>query len=134
MRVDMPRWLISVAAALSIAACTSAQDNSHSTDFVTVNESDWYGEHYTAYPFTVPGEIVCITHPEYGPSVYFHPVEFTDESYIGTPLNKAAAKSLKQADMTPNVPYSIKQSADLSEAREAGLKVCDEMYEDVDNS
>lgn len=36
--------------------------------------------------------------------------------------------------MTPNVPYRIKKGADLSEAREAGLKVCDEMYEDVDNS
>ena len=134
MRIDMSRWLISLAAALSIAACTSAQESNHGTDFVAVNESDWYGEHYMAYPFTVSGEIVCITHPEYGPSVYFHPVEFTDESYIGTPLNKAAAKSLKQADMTPNVPYSIKQGADLSEAREAGLKVCDEMYADVDNS
>lgn len=124
MRIDMSRWLISLAAALSIAACTSAQESNHSTDFVAVNESDWYGEHYTAYPFTVSGEIVCITHPEYGPSVYFHPVEFTDESYIGTPLNKAAAKSLKQASMTPNVPYSIKKGADLSEAREIGLQLC----------
>ncbi|WP_218690567.1 hypothetical protein [Psychrobacter sp. BF1] len=130
----MSRWLISLAAALSIAACTSAQDNSHSTDFVTVNESDWYGEHYTAYPFTVSGEIVCIIHPEYGPSVYFYPVEFTDESYIGTPLNKAAAKSLKQADMTPNVLYSIKQGADLSEAREVGLKVCDGFQDKIENS
>ncbi|WP_041757614.1 hypothetical protein [Psychrobacter arcticus] len=131
MRINISRWLISLAAALSIAACTPVQDNNHSIDFVIVNESDWYGEHYTAYPFTVSGEIVCITHPEYGPSVYFHPVEFTDESYIGTPLNKAAAKSLKQASMTPNVPYSIKKGAVLSEAREIGLKVCDEMYGEV---
>ena len=120
----MLRWLISVAAALSIAACTSAQDNSHSTDFVTVNESDWYGEHYTAYPFTVPGEIVCITNPEYGPSVYFHPIGFTDESYIGTPLNKAAAESLKRDGMMPNVPYRVKTRVDLSKAIEVGLKLC----------
>lgn len=120
----MLRWLISVAAALSIAACTSAQDNSHSTDFVTVNESDWYGEHYTAYPFTVPGEIVCITHPEYGPSIYFHPIGFTDESYIGTPLNKAADESLKRDGMMPNVPYRVKTRVDLSKAIEVGLKLC----------
>lgn len=124
MRIDMSRWLISVAAALSIAACTSAQDNSHSTDFVTVNESDWYGEHYTAYPFTVPGEIVCITHPEYGPSIYFHPIGFTDESYIGTPLNKAADESLKRDGMMPNVPYRVKTRVDLSKAIEVGLKLC----------
>lgn len=130
MRINMSRWII-ILAALSIAACTSAQDNIHSTDFVTVNESDWYGQHDTAYPFTVSGEVVCIVHPEYEPAVYFHPVEFTDDSYIGTPLNKAAAKSLKQADITPNVPYSIKKGADLSEAREIGLKVCDEYMEDT---
>lgn len=116
--------LILAAAILVLAACATPQDDSYGTDFVTVNESDWYGEHYTAYPFTVSGEIVCITHPEYEPSIYFHPIGFTDESYIGTPLNKAAAKFLKQASMTPNVPYSIKKGADLSEAREIGLKVC----------
>ena len=126
--------LILAAAILVLAACATPQDDSYGTDFVTVNESDWYGEHYTAYPFTVPGEIVCITHPEYGPSVYFHPFEFTDESYIGTPLNKAAAKSLKQADMTPNVPYRIKKGADLNEAREIGLEVCDEQQDLIDKS
>ena len=119
--------LILAAAILVLAACATPKNESYDTDFVTVNESDWYGEHYTAYPFTVPGEIVCITHPEYGPSVYFHPVEFTDESYIGTPLNKAAAKSLKQAGMMPNVPYRVKTRVDLSEAREVGLRVCGEI-------
>lgn len=123
MRINMLRWLTSLLA-LSIIGCTPLPDDNHGSDFVIVNESDWYGEHYTAYPFTVSGEIVCIIHPGYGPSVYFHPVEFTDESYIGTPLNKAAAKSLKQASMTSNVPYSIKKGADLGEAREIGLKVC----------
>ena len=58
--------------------------------------------------------------------MYFEPAGYIDESSIGTPLNKAAAESLKQAGLVPNVPYSIKKGADLSEAREVGLKACDE--------
>lgn len=54
------------------------------------------------------------------------PENLTDESYIGTPLNKAASDSLKQAGLEPNVPYSIKEGADLSEAIQIGLRVCDE--------
>lgn len=76
------------------------------------------------YPFTTDGEISCGIHPEFGPTVYFDPVGFTDESYIGTPLNKAAAEFLNQAGLTPNVPHSIKKGADLSEARALGLEVC----------
>lgn len=123
MRINLPKWLI-ILAALSIAACIPVQENNHSTDFVTVNESDWYGKYYTAYPFTVSGEISCVIYPEYGPAIYFHPLGFTDDSYVGTPLNKATAEAVKHGGMTPNVPYSIKKGADLSEAREVGLKVC----------
>lgn len=62
----------------------------------------------------------------------FEPVGFADESYIGTPLNKAAAETLKRDGMKPNVPYSIKKGADLSEAVEVGLKACrDEMHRDT---
>lgn len=113
---------------LLIAACTPVQDDSYGSGYVLVHEAFWGADHDTPYPFTVSGEIVCGVHPYYGPAIYFHPVEFTDESYIGTPLNEAAAKSLKQAGMTPNVPYSIKKGADLSDAIEIGLRVCDEMY------
>lgn len=123
MRIDLSRWLISITA-LSIAACTPIQDESHG--FIIVNEMFWGANHDTPYPFTVSGEITCGMHPEFGPAVYFEPVGFTDESFIGTPLNKAAAEVLKQASMTPNVPYSIKKDADLSEVRDVGLKVCDE--------
>ncbi|KAA0916003.1 hypothetical protein FQ084_04420 [Psychrobacter sp. ANT_WB68] len=127
----MPRWLISLAA-LSIAACAPVQEDNHSSDFVTVNESDWYGKYYTAYPFTVSGEISCVIHPEYGPAIYFYPIGFTDESYVGTPLNKAAAEAVKHGGMTPNVPYSVKKGADLSEAREVGLRVCDEQMDKIE--
>lgn len=86
----------------------------------------WGADHNMPYPFTVSGEIACVIHPEYGPSVYFHPIEFANESYIGTPINKAAAKSLKQAGITPNVPYKINKGDNLDDAIEVGLKMCDE--------
>ncbi len=89
-----------------------------------VSEFFWGADHDTPYPFTTNGEILCGIHPEFGAALYFEPVGFADESSVGTPLNKAAAESLKQAGMIPNVPYSIKKGADLDEAREMGLKVC----------
>ena len=58
---------------------------------------------------------------------------FTDEFYIGTPLDQAASNSLKHDNMTSNVPYSVKEAADLSEAIEAGLKVYDDYQELLDN-
>lgn len=130
MRINLPRWLISVTA-LSMTACTPAQDENTGSGFVTVNEVFWGTNHDTPYPFTTDGEISCGVHPEFGPAVYFEPIGSIGESSIGTPLNKAAAESLKQAGMTPNVPYSIKRGADLSKAREVGLRLCDEMYEKV---
>ncbi|WP_010200468.1 hypothetical protein [Psychrobacter sp. PAMC 21119] len=117
--------------ALSIAAYSSVHEESHGYGFVEVNEVFWGAYHNTPYPFTTNGEISCGIHPEFGPAVYFEPEGFVDESSIGTPLKKAAAESLKQADMTPNVPYSVKKGADLSEVREIRLKACSEMYEDI---
>lgn len=116
---------------LSIVACTPIQEESSGSGFIAVNEVFWGTDHDTPYPFTTDGEISCGIHPEYGPAVYFEPIGFNNESSIGTPLNKAAAESLKQAGMTPNVPYSIRKSADLREAREIGLEVCDEVYRKV---
>lgn len=111
--------------ALLIVACAPSQEKNHSSGFVAVNEVFWGANHDTPYPFTADGEISCGIHPKFGPAVYFEPIDFTDESSIGTPLNKAAAESLKQAGLTPNVPYSIKKGADLSKAREIGLIACD---------
>ena len=129
MRIDMPRWLISIAV-LSLAACTPSQDDSYASQFVSgyvsVHEMFWSADHDTPYPFTTSGEISCVYYPTFGTEVYFEPAGYIDESSIGTPLNKAAAESLKQAGMTPNVPYSIKKDADLSDAIEVGLKMCDE--------
>lgn len=125
MRINLSWWLIGLTA-LSIAACTSVVEENHGSGFVEVNEVFWGANHGTPYPFTTDGEISCGVHPEFGPAVYFEPVGFTDGSYIGTPLNEAAAEVLKQSGLTPNVPYSIKEGTDLSESREIGLRVCDE--------
>lgn len=125
MRINLPRWVISLTT-LSIISCTPAQEESHGSGFVAVNEVFWGANYNTPYPFTTDGEISCGVHPEFGPAVYFEPIGFIDESSIGTPLNKAAAESLKQARLTPNVPYSIKRNADLSKAKEVGLQMCNE--------
>ena len=127
MRINLPRWLIGIAV-LSLTACTSSQNDSYASQFVSgyvvVHEMFWSADHDTPYPFTTSGEISCVYYPEFGIEVYFEPAGYIDESSIGTPLNKAAAESLKKDGMTPNVPYSIKKGADLSEAIEAGLKAC----------
>jgi len=123
----MPRWLI-ILAGLSVAACTPVQDENYGSGYVVVHEAFWGAEHDTPYPFTTSGEITCSDHIELGRGVFFNPVGFTDESYVGTPLNKAAADIIKLSRITPNVPYSIKKGADLSEAVEVGLKACDEMH------
>jgi hypothetical protein len=116
-----------------VTACTPAQDDSHKFIFgyVAVNEMFWGVDHDTSYPFTTSGEISCVYYPEFGTEVYFEPVGYSEDSSIGTPLNKAAAKALERDDMTPSVPYSIKNGDNLSEAVQVGLKVCDEMLQYV---
>ncbi|WP_296206834.1 hypothetical protein [Psychrobacter sp. UBA3480] len=125
MRINMSRWLISIAV-LSLAACSPAQDDSHKfvSGDVAVHEIFWGADHNTPYPFTTSGEISCVYYPEFGTEVYFEPAGHSKDSSIGTPLNKAAAKSLEKDGLMPNVPYSIKKGADLSEAVEVGLKAC----------
>lgn len=122
---------------LLVSACKpilQEYDEYYGAGFITVNEVLWPFDHATPYPFTVPyGEISCGSHPEFGREVYFEPKGFTDESYIGTPLNKAASNSLKHDNITSNVPYSVKEAADLREAIEAGLRVCDEYQKMLDN-
>ena len=130
MRIYMSRWLISIIASL-LVACSPAQDDSYARQFVSgnvmVQEVFWATEHSMPYPFTTSGEISCVYYPDFGIEVYFEPAGYIDESSIGTPLNKSAAKSLKQQNLTPNVPYSIKEGADLSEAVQVGLNACDEI-------
>lgn len=120
---NLLKRLISTAL-FSITACTPVQDENHDAGFITVSDIFWAADHDKPYPFTTNGEISCGVHPEFGPAVYFEPAGFNDESSIGTPLNKAAAEILKQVGLIPNVPYSIKKGADLSEAIDVGLKVC----------
>lgn len=124
-------WLIS-AVVLFLAACTPSQDRSYASKFVSgntvVHEVFWGVDHKTPYPFTTSGEILCVYYPDFGIEVYFEPAGYSKDSSIGTPLNKAAAEALKRDGMKPNVPYSIKEGADLSEAVEVGLKVCGEMH------
>ena len=123
----MSRRLVSIAA-LSLAACTPAQDERDKfvSGDVAVHEVFWAVDHNTPYPFTTSGEISCVYYPEFGTEVYFEPAGYSKDSSIGTPLNKAAVESLKKDGMIPNVPYSIKKGADLSEAVEVGLKLCGE--------
>lgn len=132
MRNSLPRWLISIAF-LSLAACSPTQDVSHKfvSGYATVDELFWPADHDTPYPFTTSGEISCVYYPDFGIEVYFEPVGHIEDASIGTPLNKAAQMALKKAGMTPNVPYSIKKGADLSEAIQTGLQMCDEMYRKV---
>ena len=127
MRINLPRWLIG-AASVFIVACTPTQDESHKfvSGHTMVHEVFWGADHDTPYPFTTSGEISCVHYPDFGIEVYFEPAGYSKDSSIGTPLNKAAADALKRDGMEPNVPYSIKEGADLSEAIEVGLKVCDE--------
>ena len=76
----------------------------------------------TPYFFTVPeGDIGCASNPAFGREVYFHPKGYTDESYIGTPLNKAAVDGLKLSHLTPNVTYSVKEGVVLNETIQIGM-------------
>lgn len=120
----------------ALLSCTNAskEDDQYGAGYVEVSESSWALENDKPYPFTVEnGEIDCgQPHAGIGRQVFFLPEGSTDESYIGTPLNKAASDSLKQDGLKPNVPYSIKEGADLSEAIQIGLRVCDEQKERFD--
>lgn len=131
MRINLPWWLISAIVLFSVTACTPSQDRSYANKFVSgntvVHEVFWGIDHKTSYPFTTSGEILCVYYPDFGIEVYFEPAGYSKDSSIGTPLNKAAAKALKRDGMKPNVPYSIKKGADLSEAVEVGLKACSEV-------
>lgn len=129
--------LIVVLTLLLITACAPVEpkyDESYGAGYIGVNEALWPTEHAKPYPFTSAyGEISCGPHPAFGRQVYFAPKGFTDESYIGTPLNKSAVNALNQANMRSNVPYSVKEGADLSEAIEVGLRVCNEYQERLDS-
>ena len=132
----MSRWLMAVAS-VAFIGCSSGttQDDLYGSGFIEVNEQTWSENHKTPYPFTVlEGEITCGSHPVFGHEVYFEPKGYTDESYIGTPLNKSAVDALKQGNMSSNVPYSIKKGADLNEVVQVGLRVCDEQKDSLANS
>ena len=130
MRINMSRWLIAVASIVMIGCSSGNKDEMYGVGYIVVNEQTWSKNYTTPYPFTVPeGEIGCASNPAFGREVYFHPKGYTDESYIGTPLNKSAVDGLKLNRLMPNVPYNVKEGADLNEAVQIGLKVCDE-YED----
>ena len=135
MRINMSRWLIAVASIVIIGCSSSDKDEMYGVGYIVVNEQTWNENYTTPYPFTVPeGEIACASNPAFGREVYFHPKGYTDESYIGTPLNKSAIEGLKLNRLMPNVPYNVKEGADLNEAVQIGLKVCDEYEDRLTNS
>ena len=89
-----------------------------------MHEAFWPADHDTPCLFTTSGEISCVYYPIFGTEVYFEPASYSEDSSVGTPLNKAAAEALKRNSVEPNVPYSIKKGADLSDAIEVRLKEC----------
>ena len=130
MRINMSRWLIAVASIVIIGCSSDNKDEMYGSGYIVVSEQTWSKIYTTPYPFTVPeGEIGCASNPAFGREVYFHPNGYTDESYIGTPLNKAAVDGVKLDGLASNVPYSVKEGTDLNEAVQIGLKVC---YEQED--
>ena len=134
MRINMSRWLIAVASIVIIGCSSGNKDEMYGSGYIVVNEQTWSKNYTTPYPFTVAeGEIACASNPAFGREVYFHPNGYTDESYIGTPLNKAAVDGVKLGGMASNVPYSVKEGNDLSEAVQIGLKVCYEQKDELTN-
>lgn len=128
MQINNIKLLVSLTF-LALMGCTPSlqDDDLYGAGFIEVDQASWSKKYTNPYPFTVAsGEISCSSHPKFGREVYFEPKGFTDESYIGTPLNKAASNSLEQAKMISNVPYSIKEGADLSEIVQIGLRLCDD--------
>jgi hypothetical protein len=134
MRINMSRWLIAVASIVIIGCSSDNKDEMYGSGYIVVSEQTWNESYTTPYPFTVPeGEIGCASNPASGREVFFHPKGYTDESYVGTPLNKAAVDGLKLSRLTPNVPYSIKEGTDLNEAVQIGLTVCYEQENKLAN-
>ena len=130
----MSRWLIAVASIVIIGCSSGNKDEMYGVGYIVVNEQTWSKNYTTPYPFTVAeGEIACASNPAFGREVFFHPNGYTDESYIGTPLNKSAVDGLKLNRLTPNVPYNVKERADLNEAVRIGLNVCDEQEDRLAN-
>lgn len=134
MRINMSRWLIAVASIVIIGCSSDNKDEMYGSGYIVVSEQTWSEDYTTPYPFTVPeGEIGCASNPAFGREVYFNPKGYTDESYIGVPLNRAAVDGLKLSRLTPNVPHSVKEGADLREAVQIGLRVCDEQEDELAN-
>ena len=135
MRINMSRWLVAIASMVIIGCSSDNKDEMYGSGYIVVSEQTWSKSYTTPYPFTVPeGEIGCASNPAFGREVYFHPKGYTDESYIGTPLNKSAVDGLKLGRLTSNVPYNIKKGADLNEAVQIGLKVCYEQEDSLANN
>ena len=135
MRINMYIWLVAIVSVITLgcsSGTTEIENELYGAGFIVVNEATWSENNTFPYPFTVPeGEISCGAHPASGREVYFEPKGYTTEFYIGTPLNKSAVDGLKQARLTSNVPDSIRAGANLKEAIQIGLRVCDEQKDSL---
>lgn len=109
-------------------------DEYYGAGYIGADEVLWGLEHTTPYPFTVPyGEISCSNHPVLGREVQFSPKGYTDEKYVPTPLNQVAANSLQGSGIRSDVPYSVKDGADLTTAIQVGLKLCNEQLQSLNS-
>lgn len=111
---------------LTLTACQPIQIDD---DLIKVSQSEWAIMGNTnPYPFTAEyGEIACSMN-----EVYFFPTDTAnDESQIGLPLNRLADDSLKRDNIKPTVANTIKANADLSEAVQVGLDVCNKVKSQI---
>lgn len=125
MRNYLPRWLTATLL-VTASSCTQIDNiEDEYPGYVAINEELWRFDHSALYPFTANGELSCEDHPLVGKAVFFNPENYTNEFYVGTPLNDSAQRLINLIDVESNVPYTIKDNADLREINALGESLCD---------
>ena len=95
-------------------------------DTLPIDEKSWNSLGYQNYPFLTNGDLACTSD-----EIYFYPENSFNENAVGTPLNRKAEYSIKQHGWQVNVPYKIKQGADLTQAIKIGLDICKHNIESI---
>lgn len=127
-----------ISLALAVSACTHTEPpprtievNGHKLELniesVPVDELQWRFMGLTDYPFTTAGHIYCFNN-----AVNFAPYPMK-ETDVQQPLNQRAVEQLRLSNLTPTA-NSIKPNADLTQAINIGLKVCDYNNKEFDRT